>query len=69
MFISRKKEIEKLRTNLNLQMNNNKVLNSRCQKLAKENKELQLEILEAKKYINELLGELKKYMPKKANKK
>ena len=63
------KKLKKLESSLKVQIENNKLLNKRSQRLAEENRKLQEEIITARKTINELVGELEKYMPKKAHKK
>ena len=63
------KKIKKLESSLKIQIENNKLLNKRSQRLAEENRKMQEELVNARKTVNELVGELEKYMPKKANKK
>ena len=63
------KKIKKLESSLKIQIENNKLLNKRSQRIAEENRKMQEELVNARKTVNELVGELEKYMPKKANKK
>ncbi len=54
-----KKKNTKLKTALENQINNNKILNIRNQNLAKQNKKYQEELIKGKKLVQDLIEELR----------